>query len=409
MPRLIYRIPKYRHHKRSGLAVVTIDGRDHYLGKHGSNESRAMYRRLIAEWNASGRRSMPADSTDGLTLVELIARYWRFCQTYYTKNGELTSEVGSVAESMKPLRELYGRLPAAEFGPLKLKTVREEMIKKGWARTTVNGRIQRIRKMFKWAVENEILKSDKYEALRAVAGLRKGRTTAREPKRVLPVNEDHVQAILPHVSDQVSAMICLQLLTGMRSGEVTIMRGIDIDMSAEVWQYRPSHHKTEHHEVERLIPLGPRAQELIRPFLNRDLSAYLFSPAEAEVVRLVERHAARKTPLSCGNRPGSTRKRRRRRPARDRYDTDTYRRAISRGCDVAFPAPTGLTANEIEAWQRDHRFHPHQLRHTAATQIRRTHGLEAAKCILGHTNIETTQIYAEVNQAQATSIMAQVG
>ncbi|MBI5764300.1 MAG: tyrosine-type recombinase/integrase [Planctomycetes bacterium] len=368
-----------------------------------------MYRRLIAEWNASGRRSMPADPNDGLTLVELIARYWRFCQTYYTKNGEPTSEVPCVAESMRPLRELYGRLPASEFGPLKLKTVREEMIKKGWARTTVNGRIQRIRKMFKWAVENEILTADKYEALRAVAGLRKGRSAAREPRRVQPVAENHVEAILAHVSDQVAAMIRLQLLTGMRSGEVTIMRGIDLDMSGEVWNYRPAYHKTEHHEVERLIPLGPRAQQVIHPFLNRDLSAYLFSPSEAEAVRLKNRHAARTTPMSCGNRPGSSRKRRRTRPARDRYDTNSYRRAICRGCDVAFPAPEGMLAKDIAAWQKDHRFHPHQLRHTAATQIRRKYGLEAAKCILGHSNIETTQIYAEVNQVQATRIMAEVG
>ena len=40
MPR---RLPSYRLHRPSGQAVVTLDGRDHYLGRHGSPASRAAY------------------------------------------------------------------------------------------------------------------------------------------------------------------------------------------------------------------------------------------------------------------------------------------------------------------------------------------------------------------------------
>jgi hypothetical protein len=40
--------PSYRHHKPSGQAVVTLDGRDFHLGRPGSPESRAEYDRLIA-------------------------------------------------------------------------------------------------------------------------------------------------------------------------------------------------------------------------------------------------------------------------------------------------------------------------------------------------------------------------
>src|SRR5205814_939036 len=141
--------------------------------------------------------------------------------------------------------ELYGRIRAEEFGPLKLKAIREEMIKKDWSRLTINGRIHRIRKMFSWAVENELLSAEKLEALRAVQGLKRGRSSAREAKPVRPASEEHVQQISPHVSPQVAAMNRLQLLTGMRSGEVTSMRGIDIDLSREMWEYRPSSHKTE--------------------------------------------------------------------------------------------------------------------------------------------------------------------
>ncbi len=62
--------------------------------------------------------------------------------------------------------------------------------------------------------------------LEAVAVLRRGKTNAHESDPVLPVHECHVEAILPHVSRHVAGMIRLQL-TGMRSGEVCIMRGCD--------------------------------------------------------------------------------------------------------------------------------------------------------------------------------------
>ena len=40
MPRLVHENPAYRHHKKSGNAVVTLDGRDRYLGPWKSKESR---------------------------------------------------------------------------------------------------------------------------------------------------------------------------------------------------------------------------------------------------------------------------------------------------------------------------------------------------------------------------------
>ena len=49
------RLPKYRHDKPKDLAVVRIDGHDHYLGRFGSEESKEKYRRLIAERLVAGR------------------------------------------------------------------------------------------------------------------------------------------------------------------------------------------------------------------------------------------------------------------------------------------------------------------------------------------------------------------
>ena len=50
MPKLKQKLPSYRLHKASGQAVVTLRGRDHYLGSYGSAESHTDYKRLIAEW-----------------------------------------------------------------------------------------------------------------------------------------------------------------------------------------------------------------------------------------------------------------------------------------------------------------------------------------------------------------------
>ncbi len=50
------RTPGYRLHRPSGRAVVTLNGKDHYIGVHGSAESKAAYKRLIAEYTSSGKR-----------------------------------------------------------------------------------------------------------------------------------------------------------------------------------------------------------------------------------------------------------------------------------------------------------------------------------------------------------------
>ena len=76
------RIPSYRPHKASGQAVVTLDGRDHYLGKHGTDASRAAYERLIATWLENGRR-LPRDPSADYTVATLCDEFLDWCEREY--------------------------------------------------------------------------------------------------------------------------------------------------------------------------------------------------------------------------------------------------------------------------------------------------------------------------------------
>jgi integrase len=271
-----FRTPSYRLHKPSGQAVVTLDGRDIYLGRYNSPESRAEYDRLIAEWLSNGRRLPGPTSGSGtdLTVNEMLLAYLRHADSYYTKGGRPTSEPKNIRLALRPLRQLYGHTLARDLGPLRLKTARQAMIESDLCRSEVNKRVRHIIRAVKWAVGEEMIPASVYQSLKAVSGLRRGRADVRESEPVRPVPEAFVDAVRPFVARQVWTMIELQSLTGMRPGEVTCMRSCDIDTSGRVWTYSPSEHKTEHHGKDRTIYLGPQAQVILKAWLRIELTAY---------------------------------------------------------------------------------------------------------------------------------------
>jgi hypothetical protein len=167
------RIPAYRHHKPTGQAVVTLDGRDHYLGRWQTKQSRQEYDRLIDEWIANGRRL--SSSQNDLTVTELIAAYWRFAKTYYRKNGQPTGTCQGVRVALRILGGSYGHKRGVEFGPLALKALQQKMIGLGQSRRYINDNVDRIRRLFKWAVSEELIPPSIHQALATVSGLRKGR------------------------------------------------------------------------------------------------------------------------------------------------------------------------------------------------------------------------------------------
>src|SRR4051812_16780254 len=114
------RIPGYRLHKASGQAVCTIKGRDHYLGRHKSVESRDRYRALVVEHLATGV-APERDSDEGVTIGEVMIPYLTWADQHYRlPSGKPTSQVLLIRLSLKVLRRLYQDIPVRDFGPNKL-------------------------------------------------------------------------------------------------------------------------------------------------------------------------------------------------------------------------------------------------------------------------------------------------
>ncbi len=393
MPKLTKSTPKYRKHRASGQAVVSIEGHDFYLGPHGTKASHTEYDRIICEWLANGRRLPAEEQGDCLTVTEVLNAYRKHANVYYRDTGTKRGTFNNQKPVLRAIRVLYGNKPSADFGPMALKAIMHKFASEGLSRGTINERAQLIKRIFRWAASEELIPASVPQALQTVEGLRKGRTKARESKPVLPVPEADVQATLPHLPEVVCDMVRLQRLTGCRPGEVCLIRPADVDSTEDIWTYQPEHHKMEHHGRERVIFIGPKGQDILRKYLLRPEWDYCFSPKDSEARRRFLANQARKTPLSCGNRPGTNRKAKPQRSAGKRYTNDSYRRAIHRACEKA----------GIPKWS------PNRLRHSAATEIRRKFGLEGGQVVLGHAKADTTQIYAERDMQKAAEIMREIG
>lgn len=171
---------------------------------------------------------------DALTVSRLCVKYIEeHAKPYYRKNGRQTSELSAIQGALRPLTKIFGRTKVLEFGPVKLKAVRQAMIEAGVVRRRINRNVSRIRSVFKWGVENELVPVNIHVALTTVSGLRAGRSRAVESAPVKPIPEADIEAVKPFVGRRVWAMIQIQLVTGMRPGEFRQMRIADIAMTSE--------------------------------------------------------------------------------------------------------------------------------------------------------------------------------
>jgi integrase len=392
----------------SGQSIVRIDGKDFYLGKHDSPESIARYAVLIGIYQANGLR-LP-DDFEVTSLDERAAVLWGSpapptMVTHQEKQPVLVKHVTALfREHMKlkykhaveetrrhtrlceRLETMFGDVQADDFGPVKLKSLRDELIKEGTARTYINRLTNCVIAIFKHAVAGELIHVDRVHALKTLEPLRYGQTTAPETVGVEPADLQHVRATSEHLSPLIKSMLRVQIATGMRPKEIFTMRPCDIDRSGDVWIYTPSSHKTKHKGKRRVIPIVGDAREAIIDYLNRDPQAFCFSPSEATAWRHAVAASKRKTPLNQGNRPGTNRKESPQRSPGAQYTANSYARAIQRAAKAA----------KVPHW------HPYQLRHLTATMVRAVLGIEETQALLGHSTAAMTAHYARESVEAAT-------
>ena len=396
--------------KGNGLAVVTLTDtatkrrKDFMLGKNGSAEAAVEYAKLIRAWRSSGYRiefnePTPEQRLEANPKVGSVAELClAYGQHLDEQGGASTKHIRSIKRGVKIARMTCGWMPVSKFGPKSLKDVRQAMLdirfgkdkSKRWKRTTVNRRVRYVVDMVRWAVSEELAPVHLPAALDCVKPLRQGEYGVEDGNPVKAVPEAHVDDIRDHVSSIVWAMIVVQRYSAARAGEVCDMRAVDIDTSGKVWLYRPVSHKNAKRGHDRIIYLGKKSQEVIKPLLTgRPVDAYLFSPRES----LAETRAANATkgkPRRKGQKPTPTAGKQK---VGDKFNSDSYRRVITRACEAAGTSAWGT----------------HQLRHLAATNARKEFGAEAALLVLGDKSTSMADLYAEKDHARAQEVIAKIG
>lgn len=446
MPRIRkVRIPKYR--EKNGYGHCRIRGIDYYFGKF-QPAPPPDYWDLIARYK-SGQPLMPAAASSAVipapaatatpsaaavsrqvSIEQVIELFLDYAKVEYARpDGTLGTEYDNYRQALRPLFTLFADEPAAEFTPRKFKRLQEHAVRElDWCRSNANKQFSRIKSVFKWAVSEELVPAQVFHALQTVRSIKPGRLGVRETERIEMVPDDVVDRTLEHLPPMIADMVRLHRLMGGRSQDVCNLRWCDIDRrEPDVWLYHPPKHKQAWRGHIRTLYIERAAQAILLKYEHRPLESYVFSPRASEKERRRGLHAARVTPPSCGNRPGTNRQPRPKRCAGERYTPDVYRRAIARACELAFPCPRQADVDaevarllaaddslatdaarkqvaaahpkwmaEIRKWNRDHHWHPHQLRHLAGTTFADAGGLEYSRMRLGHRHVRTTELYQTI-------------
>jgi integrase len=374
---------------------VWVDGKlqEFSLGLTGSDEARQKYLRIIAEIEANHGAPQTIGHRN-LTVAELVAAYLREAEAYYCE-----SQFWRVKRAMESVTILYRKTLASEFGPVKLKAVRQTFIKAGYCRRLCNQLTGCIRRAWRWASAGELVPHAVSAALSDLPDLRKRRSAAPDHPEIEPVEPEIIEATLPFLLPQVAAIVRFQQYVGCRPGEACLVRPADVIRpwktidGVEVWLYdldKFQKHKNEWRGHLRKMVVGPRAQEVLRPYLDRDPEEYCFCPADAMAERKARRRAARKTKVQPSQIDRSVEKPVR--PPGNRYTTGSYSKAVRRAALEA----------KVANWS------PLQIRHLVATDIETRFDQDTARCILGQATPHATAIYAK-GLLKAAKVIAQFG
>jgi integrase len=405
-----------KHHGYRSHTTTWYDANGTRRTKRFGKETEVTKKRARAAYDAwlktqwLSKPSVRTPGAEGMTVADLARKYAEHCRQSYRTRGEQSTHFSQIASAMNALIDRYGVMPASSLGAPEITQLRDAMVhsrtkhpmkhldQRPLSISTVNGRLRIIKQMFAWARNYGWVSRESVFDVALAKPLRAGRSDALPVKYVKPVPADILQTTVKHCPKTIADMIWVLYWTGMRSGELIIMRPCDIDTrSKDVWLYRPRHHKTEHRGKSRIVPIGPKAQAILKLYIEkRKINEVLFTPSDAHRERLL---LSGKNEVIAYQMSRSVFK-----PGRE-YTNDTFRNAVQRACDRAWdPKGTRRASGDYS-----HRWHPHQLRHNAATRIREEMGIEAASDVLGHSSMNTSLIYAERSTERMKEIARRVG
>lgn len=401
-------VPKRVLHRPSGQDVVflrdatTGKRRMVYLGRHDSAEARERYRQVVAE-HCAGQEPTTATAkaptpSDAVTVGTLCARFLLWAQDYYRdEHGTVSREVGNFALAVAAFDDVLRDLQVDRLNCAHLENVRRHVVEtefghrhdengepiegtgKRHSRGYVNSTLRRIKFVVRWGCEHGLVPGPVWSAVSAFRGLRAGRGGARETPPVEAVPRGYVDAVLPHLPQMLQTAVELLWHSGMRAGELCALRTRDIERGADVWLYRPQQHKGTWRGRDRVVPFGPRCQELLRPLLSADPSAHLFRADVVMRQRKATWRQKRKTAVQPSQQARDARNARKRSGYSDCIDVAMLRRAVHRACDAA-----GIP-----------RFGIHRLRHACGTRLVVEAGDDAARVQLGHADERMVRRYSK--------------
>jgi len=264
------RVPRYCIHKARNLAYVTIGGQERYLGRAHSAESRALYYEIIGALKAG--ESVPprgAPKPSAITVAEL-AELWFLA--VLEQNGRRHQSTREARYATQALIKEHARVRACDFGPRAFKTIRERLVCQGHSRQWVNRMMNAIRRCFRWAIGEELVASDRLEALKAVDGLRYGLAPEAPPRKA--ADPEAVEAVLGWLDANrqpgAAAIIRFLRATGCRPGEACNARWQDFTPTVPRPRFQPPKHKTARLGVERIVPLNANALSAVQSQMRLD-------------------------------------------------------------------------------------------------------------------------------------------
>ena len=405
--------PRPKVHGASGHARVRVCGREVWLGPAGSPEADARYREILSAWVASGGTSIdaaiePAAAAPGPRHqpgADAVPSVPRAASLSLTVGGLSIAYLSAVKAGRSPeqlvklskwwrAREignaLYSRraVPIDRFGPRMLREVRDELAETpkkykfddkpmNRARSHVNRLVREIIAMFAWGVSEELVPVAVWQALKTTPPLKVGESAARETVARQPVADADVQAVLPHLPPVLADLVRFARLVCCRPDEACRLRMADVEPACGVLRWTLTAHKTAHAIGAKAIPIGPRAEEIVRRWAaGKRPTDIVFSRADRDRVAVEG---------TIPTRPY--------RSPRNLFTSDEIRKAIHAACDAAACAH----------WT------PYQLRHAGLTAVRHESGVEAEAAVAGWTSPKLAFHYAKLSFEEGAAAARKLG